>query len=92
MVQVVAESAALVAKAVGAVIAVADPSLIVLGGGVGQAVGFLDAVAAEVTRFAPVRPELRVSALGTHAVDDGWLAAGLDRAWKTTALRLSRAD
>jgi predicted NBD/HSP70 family sugar kinase len=89
--QVVAESAALVAKAVGAVIAVADPSLIVLGGGVGQAAGFLDAVAAEVARFAPVLPELRVSALGTHAVVDGCLAAGLDRAWETVMTTLLTA-
>jgi predicted NBD/HSP70 family sugar kinase len=87
----VAEEALLVAKAVGAVVAIADPELIVLGGGVGQATGFLDAVAREVARFAPVLPTLRVSALGTHAVVDGCLAAGLDRAWETVTTALLSA-
>jgi predicted NBD/HSP70 family sugar kinase len=93
--KVVADEALLVAKAITAVIAVADPELIVLGGGVGQAEGFLAAVAAEVRHLAPVLPELRVSALGTAAVVDGCLAAGLDRAWQivTAALpRLAPAD
>jgi predicted NBD/HSP70 family sugar kinase len=90
-VRVVADEAQLVAKAVGAVVAVADPELIVLGGGVGQATGFLDAVAKEVARFAPVLPTLRVSALGTHAVVDGCLAAGLDRAWETVTTALLSA-
>jgi predicted NBD/HSP70 family sugar kinase len=80
--EVVAAEALLVAKAITAVVAVADPELIVLGGGVGQASGFLDAVSSEVVRLAPVVPELRVSALGTAAVVDGCLASGLDRAWQ----------
>ncbi|MDQ1723696.1 MAG: hypothetical protein QOG52_724 [Frankiaceae bacterium] len=78
---VVAEQALLVAKAICAVITVVDPELIVLGGGIGQAPGFVDAVAAELKAFAPVIPEVRVSALGADAVLDGCLAAGLDRAW-----------
>jgi predicted NBD/HSP70 family sugar kinase len=89
--KVVADEALLVANAVGAVVAIADPELIVLGGGVGQAAGFLDAVAREVARWAPVLPTLRVSALGTHAVVDGCLAAGLDRAWETVTTALLSA-
>ena len=73
--QVIADTAELVAKAVCAVVTVVDPDLIVLGGGIGQAAGFLDKV-------APVLPELRVSALGPDAVVDGCLVGGLDRAWQ----------
>jgi predicted NBD/HSP70 family sugar kinase len=88
---VVAAEAKLVAKALGAVVAVADPELVVLGGGIGQADGFLAAVARELRRTAAVLPELRVSALGTDAVVDGCLAAGLDGAWEIVTARLSPA-
>jgi predicted NBD/HSP70 family sugar kinase len=86
---VVATEAQLIARALCTVVAVADPELVVLGGGVGQAGGFLAAVAREVRRMAPVLPELRVSALGTDAVVDGCLAAGLDRAWQIVTARLA---
>jgi predicted NBD/HSP70 family sugar kinase len=79
--KVVGDEARLVAKAVCAIVAVIDPDLIVLGGGVGQAAGFLDAVGEELRRIAPVLPELRVSALGADAVVDGCLAAGIDQVW-----------
>ncbi|HEY1486523.1 MAG TPA: ROK family transcriptional regulator [Micromonosporaceae bacterium] len=86
---VVANEATLIARAVCAVITVVDPELVVLGGGVGQAAGFLDAVAAELRHLAPVLPELRVSALGADAVVDGCIAAGIERAWdRVTALAL----
>jgi predicted NBD/HSP70 family sugar kinase len=78
---VVAEEALLVAKAVCAVVTVVDPELIVLGGGIGQAPGFMEAVAAELKGLAPVLPAVKMSALGADAVVDGCLAAGLDRAW-----------
>jgi predicted NBD/HSP70 family sugar kinase len=80
--KIVADEALLVAKAICAVVTVADPDLIILGGGIGQAAGFLEAVRAELRHLAPVQPELRVSALGPDAVVDGCLAAGLDRAWE----------
>jgi predicted NBD/HSP70 family sugar kinase len=86
---VVGTEAQLIARALCTVVAVADPELVVLGGGVGQATGFLTAVAREVRRMAPVLPELRVSALGTDAVVDGCLAAGLDRAWQIVTARLA---
>jgi predicted NBD/HSP70 family sugar kinase len=79
---VVADEAALVAKAVCAIVTVVDPELVVLGGGIGQAPGFAAAVSAELRRLAPVMPEVRVSALGTDAVVDGCLASGADLAWK----------
>jgi predicted NBD/HSP70 family sugar kinase len=80
-VTVVAEEARLVAKAISAVVTVVDPELIVLGGGIGQAPGFADAVGGELQALVPVRPIVRVSALGSDAVVDGCLAAGGDLAW-----------
>jgi predicted NBD/HSP70 family sugar kinase len=78
---VVAEEARLVARAVCAVITVVDPELIVLGGGIGRAPGFAEAVSRELEKIAPVLPAIRVSALGTDAVVDGCLTAGADLAW-----------
>ena len=79
---VVAEEAVLVAKAVCSVVTVVDPELIVLGGGVGQAPGFVDTVAQQLHAISPVAPQVVVSALGADAVVDGCIAAGLDRAWE----------
>jgi predicted NBD/HSP70 family sugar kinase len=79
---VVAEEALLVAKAVCTVITVVDPELIVLGGGIGQAPGFLEAVVNQVRMLAPVLPEVKASVLGTETVVAGCVAAGLDRAWQ----------
>ncbi len=78
---VVAEEARLVAEAICAVITVVDPELIVLGGGIGRAPGFAEAVSRELEKIAPVLPAIRVSALGTDAVVDGCLTAGADLAW-----------
>jgi len=88
--RVVAQEALLVAKAISAVVAVADPELVVIGGGIGRSAGFLDAVADQVRRISPVLPELRVSALGSDAVVDGCLAAGLERAWEIVVDRLTQ--
>jgi predicted NBD/HSP70 family sugar kinase len=79
---VVAAEAQLVARAICCVIAIADPSLIVLGGGIGQAPGFDSAVSSAFRDLAPVVPDVRVSALGTDAVVDGCLAEGADLAWR----------
>ena len=89
---VVTTEATLVAKAIASVVAVADPELVVLGGGIGQAAGFLEEVAACLPQFAPVLPTLRVSALGGDAVVDGCLAAGLEQAWALTTAAASSAD
>jgi len=78
---VVADEARLAAKAICVVVNVVDPELIVLGGGIGRAPGFADMVTAELDNLAPVRPEVKVSALGTDAVTDGCLAAGAELAW-----------
>jgi predicted NBD/HSP70 family sugar kinase len=88
---VVAGEAALVAKAICAVVTVVDPELVVLGGGIGQAPGFAAAVTAELRALAPVMPEVRVSALGTDAVVDGCLASGADLAWKALMALLPSA-
>jgi len=79
---VVSEEARLVACAICCVIAVADPQLIVLGGGIGQAPGFAEAVTQSLRAVAPVLPEVKVSALGTDAVVDGCLAEGTGLAWR----------
>jgi predicted NBD/HSP70 family sugar kinase len=78
---VVAEESRLVAKTICAIITVVDPDLIVLGGGIGRAPGFAEAVSAELEAIAPVMPTIRVSALGTDAVVDGCLCAGTELAW-----------
>jgi len=70
------------------------PELVVLGGGIGQAPGFMEAVAEQLRALAPVLPEVKVSALGADAVVEGCLAAGLDTAWQlvTAAVPAPSAD
>jgi predicted NBD/HSP70 family sugar kinase len=89
--KVVMDEIALIAKAICSVIAVADPELVVLGGGIGQADGILDAVREQLRQLAAVLPDLRASALGADAVVDGCIAAGIDRAWERVTLTLSPA-
>jgi predicted NBD/HSP70 family sugar kinase len=90
--RVVAGEALLIARAVSAVITVADPDLVVLGGGIGRAAGFVDAVDAYLSRILPMDCDLRVSALGEDAVVDGCLAAGTDRAWQIITAGLDGAS
>ncbi|WP_329000385.1 ROK family transcriptional regulator [Kribbella sp. NBC_00709] len=85
---VVTEEALLVAKAVCTVITVVDPDLVVLGGGIGQAPGFLEAVSQQLHRLAPVMPDVKASVLGRESVVAGCLAAGLDRSWQTLVGRV----
>ncbi len=79
---VVAEEVGLVARAVAAVSLVADPDLVVLGGGIGSAPGFAEAVAAELRQILSPAPDVRVSALGWEATVEGGLRLGIDRAWQ----------
>ncbi|HEY9334904.1 MAG TPA: ROK family transcriptional regulator [Kribbella sp.] len=88
---IVAEEALLVAKAVCTVITVVDPDLIVLGGGIGQAPGFLEAVVDQLRHLAPVVPEVKVSVLAADTVVAGCIAAGLDRAWQHVAARIGNS-
>ncbi|TDW21813.1 ROK family transcriptional regulator [Kribbella kalugense] len=88
---VVAEEALLVAKAVCTVITVVDPDLIVLGGGIGQAPGFLEAVVKQLRQMAPVLPDVKASVLGTETVVAGCLAAGLDRSWQSLVGRTANS-
>ena len=78
---VVEGEARLVAAAICCVISVVDPSLIVLGGGIGQAPGFAEEVTGALAEIAPVLPEVKVSALGTDVVVDGCLAEATAMAW-----------
>jgi predicted NBD/HSP70 family sugar kinase len=79
---VVAAEASVVAHALASIVAVVDPELIVLGGGIGRAPGFADEVGARLTRLSPVAPDVRPSALGDDAVVDGCLAVGGDQLWE----------
>ncbi len=80
--EVVAGEASAVARALAAIVAVVDPELIVLGGGIGSAAGFADQVAERLAKLAPVVPEIRASALGDDAVVDGCVAIGDEQLWK----------
>ncbi len=79
---VVAAEASLVARAIATVSLVADPALVVLGGGIGSAAGFAVAVAQELAQLVPLAPEIRVSALGSEAVVEGGLVCGIEMAWE----------
>lgn len=70
------------AHALTAIVAVVDPELIVLGGGIGRAPGFAEEVARELARVSPVVPNVHASALGEDAVVDGCLAVGSDQLWE----------
>ena len=78
---VVTGEARLIAAAICCLISVVDPSLIVLGGGIGQAPGFAEAVTRALEEIAPVLPEVKVSAHGTDVVVDGCLAEATAMAW-----------
>lgn len=81
--RVVAAEAVLIARAICSIVAVVDPDLVVLGGGIGKAEGLVEAVREQLATLSPVPTEVRVSALGVDAIVDGCLASGLDRAWET---------
>jgi predicted NBD/HSP70 family sugar kinase len=85
--KVVQHEASLVARAVAAVILVADPDLVVLGGGIGCAPGFVEAVATELRWLVPTPPALRVSAMGGEATVEGGLRLGIDIAWQRVLAR-----
>jgi predicted NBD/HSP70 family sugar kinase len=80
--KVVAAEATIVARALVAIVAVVDPQLIVLGGGIGRAPGFAEEVGMRLADMSPVVPEVRPSALGPDAVVDGCLAVGGDQLWE----------
>jgi predicted NBD/HSP70 family sugar kinase len=80
--QIVAAEAAVVAHALASIVAVVDPELIVLGGGIGRAPGFAEEVSAQLAQISPVVPDVRPSALGDDAVVDGCLAVGGDELWE----------
>jgi predicted NBD/HSP70 family sugar kinase len=80
--EIVTREAEIVARALAAIVAVVDPELIVLGGGIGRAPGFAEDVLGRLGELSPLVPEVRPSALGEDAVVDGCLAVGGDRLWE----------
>ena len=90
--EIVAGEAEIVARALGAVVAVVDPELIVLGGGIGRAPGFAKDVAGRLAEFSPIVPEVRPSALGEEAVVDGCLAVGSEQLWEHVLSSRAQTD
>ena len=90
--KIVAAEAEIVARALGAVVAVVDPELVVLGGGIGRAPGFAEDVAGRLAEFSPIVPEVRPSALGEDAVVDGCLAVGSEQLWEHVLSSRSQTD
>jgi predicted NBD/HSP70 family sugar kinase len=90
--EIVAGEAEIVARALGAVVAVVDPELIVLGGGIGRAQGFAEDVAGRLAEFSPIVPEVRPSALGEEAVVHGCLAVGSEQLWEHVLSSRSQTD
>jgi predicted NBD/HSP70 family sugar kinase len=82
---VVRDEVRIVARAIADATSVVDPALVVLGGGIGSAPGFADAVTAQLETLLPFVPEVRVSALGLDAIVQGGLAAGTEVAWDRLA-------
>src|SRR5262249_27659917 len=80
--QVVEREAAVVAHGLTSIVAVVDPELIVLGGGIGRAPGFAEEVSARLADLSPIVPEVRPTALGDDAVVNGCLAVGGDQLWE----------
>jgi predicted NBD/HSP70 family sugar kinase len=79
--RVVAEEAVLIAKAVCAVVAVVDPELVVLGGGIGRNLDLLqDALVRRLHDVTPLRPAVVVSQLGDDVVLRGAIATALELA------------
>ena len=67
--------------ALASVVAVVDPELVVLGGGIGKSADLLlKRVGARLHALSPMEPQCVVSALGDDAVLRGALATGLDLA------------
>lgn len=79
--RVVEAEADRVGQLVAAVVSVVDPSLVVLGGGIGKNADLLlKGVRARLHAISPLRPPVEVSELGDDAVLRGALAVALDLA------------
>lgn len=91
---VVAKEAERLALALAAVVAVLDPPLIILGGGVGRNGDLLlDPIRTDLARRLPLAPpEIRISRLGVDAPLQGALADGLARCRHTAFERTAAAS
>jgi predicted NBD/HSP70 family sugar kinase len=77
--RVVATVAERLATGVAAVIAVLDPELVLVGGGIGTGAGaaLIDPMRATLARISPLRPRIAVAELGSAGVLDGAVREGL---------------
>ena len=73
------ETARLIAAAIAAVVAVLDPELVVLGGGIGARPELLDPVRRLLPRCTPFPPRLELSALGNRATLTGAIGVAVGR-------------
>jgi predicted NBD/HSP70 family sugar kinase len=73
----VEEEARLLALGIAAVVAVLDPELVVLGGGIGSDPVLLEPIRANLARLLPQTPDVQTSALGDRAALYGAIAVGL---------------
>ena len=89
---VVAAVAEDLALGLAALVAILDPGLIVLGGGIGARAAFVEQTAAALRRLTPRPPRLAVSALGDRAALHGALALARDLAADGPVTALWRAD
>lgn len=78
--EIVEDYAAIYAFAIAAIVAVLDPALIVLGGGVGSNPGLLDPVRRQVTGMVAEAPRIATTALGDRGSLLGAIAVAIDHA------------
>jgi predicted NBD/HSP70 family sugar kinase len=73
------ETARLAAAAIAAVVAVLDPELVVLGGGIGARIELIDRIRRLLPRCTPFPPRLELSALGNRATLTGAIGVAVGR-------------
>lgn len=73
------ETARIIAAAIAAVIAVLDPELVVLGGGIGARLEMVELVRSHLPRCTPFPPRLEASALGNRATLIGAIGVAVGR-------------
>jgi predicted NBD/HSP70 family sugar kinase len=91
--EVVAREARLIALAIGAIVPIVDPELVILGGGIGSNGDLLlEPVGRELAAISPFRPRIDVSVLGEEATLHGAVSIALERAQDQLFSRFDRTD
>jgi predicted NBD/HSP70 family sugar kinase len=91
--EVVAREARLIAMAIGTIVPIVDPELVILGGGIGSNGDLLlEPVGRELAAISPFRPRIDVSVLGDEATLHGAVSIALERAQDQLFSRFDRTD